>query len=167
MELYDDESLMARFIGPDWPDYQELWRLMRFDGALMPSFSATALSFSFAWFFYRRLYGAGFVATAAQIAMTRLSLFDSMLGGLLMCLFVGVFGKALVVRKGMSAIKAIRDGDPSRIGALGGTSLLPAVVASIVVTTLNIVELIEPLSRLLSTDGSLRPTAFTELLNAL
>lgn len=167
LELYDDETLMARFIGPDWPEYQDLWRLMRFDGALIPSFSFPALLVPFAWLFYRRLYVAGLATTAWQIAMIRLSLFDSMLGGLLMCLFFGAFGKALVVRKGMKAVKAIRDGDPARIGTLGGASLLPAVVAFIVVAAFSLVELMEPLAQLFSPDSSLRPAALSELLDAL
>lgn len=143
-----EESLVARFIGPDWPDYRDLWRLMRFDGALLPSFSFAALSFSFAWLFYRRLYGAGLVAMAAQIAISRLSPIGSIIGALLLCLFIGFFGKSLVIRKAMKTAWSMRDDDPMMVEALGGTRLAPAIFACILVAAVSAVEIMKLLSDL-------------------
>lgn len=143
-----EESLIARFVGPDWPEYRDLWRLMQFDGALLPSFSFAALSFSFAWLFYRRLYGAGLVAMAAQIATSRLSPTGSIVGALLLCLFIGFFGKALVIKKAMKTVGAMRDDDPMMVEALGGTRLAPAIFAVILVAAVGAVEVMKLLSDL-------------------
>lgn len=141
-----EEALIARFVGPDWPDYRDLWRLMQFDGALLPSFSFAALSFSFAWLFYRRLYGAGLVAMTAQIAISRLSPIGSIVGGLLLCLFIGLFGKSLVIRKAMKTAWSMRDDDPTMVEALGGTRLAPAIFAAFLVAAVGAVEVMKLLS---------------------
>lgn len=162
----DDDSLMARFIGPDWPDYQFLWRLMRSNGALIPSFSVAAFSFSFAWLFYRRLYLAGLTAMAIQIEMTRHAPLNAFIGGLLLSLGVGLFGKALVLQKGMKIIRAAREEGGGRISALGGTRLAPALASVVLVIAIGAAELAETLAHRIETVPAFSENDLLALLKA-
>jgi hypothetical protein len=133
----DDEARMRRFIGPNWSEFEKLWRAMGPEGALVPSFSAAAFSFSIGWLFYRRLYGFGVAAVVAEIAIARLSPINSTIADFLLCLAIGAFGKALVVRKGLRTIDAVSraglsEGETAaRIERFGGVRLAEALAASI------------------------------------
>lgn len=131
-----DDRLMERFIGPNWPSYQNLWRAMKDGGAPRPSFSYHAFSLSSLWLFYRRLYGPAFVVLGCELAITRLPVGYSSVCTLLLALFVGVFGKSLVIRRGMRTMDDVEREDLSSSEATlqmerkGGTRLLaPLVVA--------------------------------------
>jgi hypothetical protein len=163
----DDDFLMERFVGPDWADYQFLWRLMRSNGALIPSFSFVAFSFSFAWLFYRRLYLAGLAAMALQIEVTRHSSLGSILGGLLLAAGVGFFGKALVLRKGMKIIRANRGETGARIASLGGTRLAPAVFSVALVTAVSVAEYAGQIAKKLEAAPAFSENGFLALLQAL
>jgi hypothetical protein len=99
-------------------------------------------SFFIAWLFYRRLYGFGAAAIAVEIAISRLSPINSTLVDLMLCLAIGAFGKALVIRKGLRTIDAVtRAGLPhgeaaARIERLGGVHMSVALagfsVASVI-----------------------------------
>jgi hypothetical protein len=155
----DDESQMARFIGSDWPLYRDLWRLMKDDGALLPGFCFSAFSFSSAWLVYRRLYGPALAAVALELAATRLSPPGAAFVELLLCLAIGVFGKALVIRRGLATIGAARrEGLPrgeaaARVERLGGTRLALAVAFSIFVGALGVAAFVGSAESPPSTDG--------------
>jgi len=155
----DDESRMAGFIGADWPAYRDLWRLMKDDGALLPGFCFTAFSFSSAWLVYRRLYGPALAAVALEMAATRLSSLGAALVELLLCLAIGVFGKALVIRRGLATIAAARrEGLPrgeaaAQVERLGGTRVALAVAFSIVMGAFGVAAFVGSAERRPSIDG--------------
>ncbi len=162
----DDEILMSRFLGPDWAEYQFLWRLMRSNGALIPSFSFAAFSFSFAWLFYRRLYLAGLAAMAIQIEMTRHSPINAFIGGLLLSMGVGFFGKALVLQRGMKLIGSMQGEGGARISALGETRLAPALVSIVLVASIGIAEQAEKIAHRIEAVPAFSENGLRALSNA-
>lgn len=168
-----DEARMRRFIGPNWPDFEGLWRDTRTGDRLIPSFSGAAFSFSIAWLIYRRLYTAAAVAVAVEICITRLSPVSSTLVDLLLCLAIGAFGKALVVRKGLRTIGAIAgEGLPhgvaaARIERRGGVRLAEALAGSILLAGFSAASLYRMIPADMAAEGTIRLDGLQELLKVL
>jgi hypothetical protein len=169
----DDEARMRRFIGRNWPDFEDVWRRMRKDGALATSFSGPAFSFSIAWLFYRRLYVEAALAIAVEIAITRLSPLSSTLIDLLLCLAIGAFGKALVVRKGLRTLDVVsRQRLPhgeatAQIERRGGVRLAEALAASILFVGFSAASVFRMISAGVTEDGTIQLDGLQELIKAL
>lgn len=164
-----DDLEMSLFIGPNWGRYRDLWRAMKGNGALKSSFSIEAFSFSWLWLLYRRLNGAAAAVLGCELAVTFFSPAYFPLVQFALCLLVGLWGKALVIQRGMETIAVIaRSGLSSsaariRVERLGGTRLLPPLVVSLLLPLVFFASVTVRLSRL---EDPTQVTPWQEIQNA-
>jgi hypothetical protein len=135
----DEEADIRRFVGANWQGYRALWLAMKDAPTLAPSRSYPAAAFTFLWLLYRRRYGLALTVMALQFGVAFAApLFAAPLD-LVVALFFGRYGKALVVRDGLAAIARIRGernvGDDAElnIARAGGTSVLAPIAGALFV----------------------------------
>lgn len=143
-----EEADLELYFGDKWPRYAPLWRRME-SGGWKPSWSFAAAFLAGFWLLYRK-QTAGWAFVAAYfllgVAGPSLALYAIIIN-IACVVFLGLFGKAIVIDgaletiAGIRAVHAGRHGD-LRIGIAGNPSWLFPLAALLVV--INTSFLIEP-----------------------
>lgn len=124
---------MAAFIGPNAERFRPAWEKLRDraaagDGRPGLAVSWPALIFTFAWFFYRKMWLLGL---AVLVLPTLLGmLLDNMPASMAAMIAVAMFGKGLYLQHAARRIAATKAGGGgiAEIGKAGGVSVTGAVI---------------------------------------
>ncbi|HEX8527119.1 DUF2628 domain-containing protein [Allosphingosinicella sp.] len=120
---------LAAFIGPNAERFEHSWmetrrKIVDGKGGIAASFCWPALLFSFAWFFYRKMWILGGILLAAPAALALLDVNPgASLGG---ALAMALFGKSIYVQHAVGRIADIRErrGGDRELALAGGVSTL-------------------------------------------
>ena len=123
---------VAAFIGPNADRFEHAWtetrrKIVDGNGGFAVSFCWPALLFSFAWFFYRKLWILGGILLIAPAA---LALLDVNPGGSLgATVAMALFGKSIYVQHAVGRIGEVRErgGGDRELALAGGISTLGGV----------------------------------------
>jgi hypothetical protein len=132
-----DDLDMRAYIGSNWRAYRPLWLKMKTAPGLRPSRSIAAALLTSIWLLYRKQYRLGAVILAALLAMTWAALEWSPVFDVVVAVFLGRYGKSIVVLKGISKIESIRAAAPTpkiaamRIGGAGGSNFIAAILGAL------------------------------------
>ncbi len=140
-----DETEMMRYLGGNWPKYRTLWRSMNNGADLKMSFSFAAFFFTTFWLLYRKLYAWAFGIFGAGVAIGFIIPNKAWLFQIVASAVLGLYGKALVVRRGMSTVENLKSmglstGEAAlRIEKAGGTNFVAAVSVAVLFGLIGVV----------------------------
>lgn len=123
-----EETDMMRYIGANWPKYRDLWQETKGGSELKVSFSLAAFFLTTFWMLYRKLYAMAFATIGAMIAINFVAPKYAWVVNLSICVAAGLYGKALVVQRGIKTVDRIKDmglsgeAQARRIEKAGGTN---------------------------------------------
>jgi len=137
------EADLKLYFGDEWGRYAPLWRRME-NGGWKPSWSSAAAFLAGYWLLYRKQnVGLAFVAAYFLLDAVGSSLEVYAIAINIACVvFLGLFGKSIVINgalKTISRIRAVHGGRHGdlRIGAAGNPSWSFPLLASIVVISIS------------------------------
>lgn len=145
--LATGEAAMRAYIGPHWPSYSELWRVMEKAPRLRASRPFSAATLTGVWLIYRKQYVMGVALLALEGLLASYDLSYGMFVHLAAAAFLGRFGRSIVLLSGFSAIanaEGLGGGASARLDAVraaGGTNLAFAALAFSVASVLVAVTL--------------------------
>jgi hypothetical protein len=125
---------VALFAGPNADRFRPAWekgrdRLLEGRAAFALGFCWPALLFSFAWFFYRKMWLFGAMVLVLPVALS--FILESRAGGSIgMTVAMAMLGKGLYAQHAVGRIGEIRErgGDDSAIARAGGVSIVGGAV---------------------------------------
>lgn len=134
------EADLKLYFGDVWPQYAPLWRSME-GGGWRPSWSFKAALLAGYWLLYRKqTVGYAFVIAYALLGAVGSSLeVYAIMINVVCCVFLGLFGKSIVINGALRTIARIRALHgagryaDSRIGIAGGASWVFPLMASLMV----------------------------------
>jgi hypothetical protein len=127
---------MRLYIGPNWGKYRYLWSEMMSAPSLKASGSLAAAVFNSLWLLYRKQYWFGAAILAAQLAMTYQDEVWATMFDVAVAVFLGRYGKSVVLMGGAAAIARVRSAGISpeiaaiRLIRVGGISLIAPIVGA-------------------------------------
>ncbi len=142
------EADLKLYFGDDWPQYAPLWRRME-GGAWRPSWSFKAALLAGYWLLYRKqAVGYAFVVAYALLGSVGSSWEVYAISiNIVCCVFLGLFGKSMVLNgalRTIARIRALHGADRHadwRIGRAGGTSwLLPSMASLMIFSSSYLIE---------------------------
>ena len=134
------ETDLKLYFGDDWPQFAPLWRSMD-GGAWRPSWSFKAALLAGNWLLYRKQsVGFAFVIAYALLGSVGSSWEAyAILINAICCVFIGLFGRSIVINgalRTIARIRALHGAGPyadGRIGRAGGASWLLPLIASLMI----------------------------------
>lgn len=128
---------LALFVGPNAERFRDAFertrpKMLAGHGGVSFGFCWPALLFSFAWFFYRKMWAAGL---ALLVVPPALGFFiDSRGGALGVMIAISLFARSLYVQHAVSKIGAVREtgGDDDEVAAAGGVSTAGGAVGGLI-----------------------------------
>jgi hypothetical protein len=128
---------LALFIGPNADRFQGAFegtqpKMLEGGGGIAFGFCWPALLFSFAWFFYRKMWAFGLALLLIPPALA--FVLETRGGGLGVMIAVAMFAKSLYVQHAVAKVGAVREagGGDDAIAAAGGVSVAGGAVGGII-----------------------------------
>jgi hypothetical protein len=138
MSAFPAEDDMRIYIGPNWGKYRSLWSEMKSAPSLKASASLAAAVFNSLWLLYRKQYWVGAAILAAQLAMTYQDEVWATMFDVAVAVFLGRYGKSVVLMGGAAAIAGVRSAGLSpeiaaiRLIRAGGISVIAPIVGALI-----------------------------------